>query len=398
MEGRLYFPDSVRYDRIALELLAGNGFSSASTAPLYPVFLSLIYRFFGHSFLAVRIIQAVIGSASIFIVYLIAGEIFSEKAGLIAGSISAVYPFFIFFTGLLLTETLFIFLLLCLIFFLRKMTILLQWRYTVYTGIFAGLSILIKPVMSYFLLFALAVVLAACAGRRKKLFVKVIPVLIITGIILMPWAWSNYKRTGKIIFLTTSGGLTLYESNNPLADGGPGVEKIAWTEEMGNMNEIELDKHFKQQAVLFIKNNPRRFLKLAMIKLKRFWSPVPNAGNYRSMKYKLISIFSFCPVILLAVWGMITGRKQWKDMLFLYLPVVFFGLLHMVILGSVRYRIPVMPFMIVLAAGGISNLLWREREIPECVGVGLVPTMGGYHGRLPWATTGGRPYKKNIWN
>ena len=364
LEGELYFPDSVRYDRIALELLTGNGFSSASTAPLYPIFLSFIYRFFGHSFLMVRIIQSVVGSASILMIYLIAREIFSEKAGLIAGSISAVYPFFIFFTGLLLTETLFIFLLLCLIFFLRKMTIRLQWSYTVCTGIFAGLSILIKPVMSYFLLFALVVVLAACGGGRKKLFAKVMLVLLITGIILMPWARSNHKKTGEFIFLTTSGGLTLYESNNPLADGGPGLEKIIRTEEMRNMNEIELDKHFKRQAILFIKNNPRRFIRLTIIKLRRFWSPVPNASSYRSMKYKLISIFSFCPVILLAVWGMIAWRKQWKYLLFLYLPVVFFCLLHMVILGSVRYRIPVMPFMIVLAAGGISNLLWREREIP----------------------------------
>ena len=365
LEGKLYFPDSARYDRIASELLTGNGFSSASTAPLYPIFLSFIYRFFGHSFLMVRIIQSVIGSASILMIYLIARETFSEKAGLIAGSISAVYPFFIFFTGLLLTETLFIFLLLCLIFFLRKMTIRLQWNYAVCTGIFAGLSILIKPVMLYFLLFALIIVMAVYRDRRKKLLINAILVLIITGSILMPWAWSNHKRTGEFIFLTTSGGLTFYESNNPLADGGPGLEKIVRTEEMENMNEIELDKHFKQQAILFIKNNPRRFIELAVIKLRRFWSPVPNAGSYRSMKYKLISIFSFCPVILLAVWGMIAWRKQWKYLLFLYLPVVFFGLLHMVMLGSVRYRIPVMPFMIVLAAGGISNLLWRENEIPE---------------------------------
>ncbi len=143
--------------------------------------------------------------------------------------------------------------------------------------------------------------MAGYSGRRKKLLINAILVLIITGIIIIPWTLSNHRRTGEFIFLTTGGGLTLYESNNPLADGGPGQEKIIWTEEMRNMNEIELDKHFKQQAVLFIKNNPRRFIKLAIIKLRRFWSPVPNASSYRSMKYKLISIFSFCPVILLAL-------------------------------------------------------------------------------------------------
>ena len=111
LQDKFYFPDSVRYDRIASELLLGEGFSSSFTAPLYPVFLSWVYALFGHSLLAVRIMHSIIGTASVFIMYLLGREIFSEKAGLTAALLGSVYPFFIFFTGLVLTETVFIFLL-----------------------------------------------------------------------------------------------------------------------------------------------------------------------------------------------------------------------------------------------------------------------------------------------
>ncbi len=378
LQDKFFFPDSVRYDGIASELILGKEFSSASTAPLYPVFLSWVYALFGHSFLAVRIMHSVIGTASIFIIYLIAREIFSEKVGLIAGFLGAVYPFFVFFTGLILTETLFVFLFLCLIFFLRKTTVQIlsgsgtsptthsrwnhavfhmKWGYAVCTGILAGLSILIKPVMVYFLPFAFIIMLTIYNDRRKLLLADGLLIFLIAGFVMAPWAWDNYKRSGKFIFLTTGGGLTLYESNNPRADGGPGVEKIVWTEEMKSMNEIELDRYFKRETIHFIKNNPRRFLELAVIKFRRFWSFTPNAGGYQSWKYKLASIMSYGPVVLLAIWQIVATRKRWRKLVFLYLPVIFFTLLHTVILGSIRYRIPIMPYVIIFAASGVPRLL-----------------------------------------
>ena len=357
LKDKLYFPDSIRYDRIASELLLGRGFSSSSTAPLYPVFLSWVYAFFGHSFLTARIIHSIIGTASILIIYLIAREIFSEKVGLIAALLGTIYPFFIFFTGLILTETLFIFLFLCLIFFLRKLTLQTSWGYAVCTGILAGLSILIKPIMAYFLPFAFIIILTIYRDRKRWLLSKVLSVFLIAGFVVAPWTWDNYKRSGQFTLLTTGGGLTLYESNNPHATGGPGVERIIWTEEMKRMDEIELDGYFKRETIRFIKNNPCRFIELAAIKVRRFWSFTPNASAYQNCKYKLISIVSYGPILLLAIWQIIVTRRRRRELVFLYLPIVFFTLLHTIILGSLRYRIPIMPYVIIFAATGVSKTL-----------------------------------------
>jgi len=362
LEDKFFFPDSERYDRIASDLVLGKGFSSTFTAPLYPVLLSWLYTFFGHSFLTVRIVHSIIGTASVLIIYLLAKEMFSEKAGLIAALLGSIYPFFVFFTGLVLTETLFTFLFLCFVLFLKRMAANAGWRYAIYAGIFSGLSILVKPVMAYFVPFALVVVMAVYRG--KKLVLCSLAVLPITLFVIAPWALDNYRRTGKVIFLATGGGLTLYESNNPHATGGPGVERIVWTEEMKEMDAFELDRHFKKEALRFIKDNPHRFVELAVIKVRRFWSFTPNAGGYQSWKYKVISIVSYGPILILAMWQIVVTRRRWKELIFLYLPVIFFTLLHTVILGSLRYRLPIMPYVIMFAAGVRSQHVCHSR--PFC--------------------------------
>jgi len=43
----------------------------------------------------------------------------------------------------------------------------------------------------------------------------------------------------------------------------------------------------------------------------------------------------------------------------LLLPAIYFTLLHMLFVGSVRYRLPAMPMIVVLSAVGIASLLTK---------------------------------------
>ena len=52
-------------------------------------------------------------------------------------------------------------------------------------------------------------------------------------------------------------------------------------------------------------------------------------------------------------------RRAIRSWVLLLLPVAVFTLLHAVFIGSVRYRIPVMPMVIVLSAAGAGWM--RER-------------------------------------
>jgi len=88
--------------------------------PVYPFFLALVFKLFGTGFAglqAARIIQAVISSVTILLVYLIAGKLFNKNVALLAAFLVAFYVPNIVTVGYMLTETLFT-MLLCLLLYL----------------------------------------------------------------------------------------------------------------------------------------------------------------------------------------------------------------------------------------------------------------------------------------
>ncbi len=95
--------DAHGYDQWAQRLAAGDWVGSEVfyQAPLYPYFLGLIYKVFGRDLLVVRIIQALIGSASCALLGMAGARFFSKPVGLIAGLALALWAPAIFFDGLL---------------------------------------------------------------------------------------------------------------------------------------------------------------------------------------------------------------------------------------------------------------------------------------------------------
>src|SRR4051794_27314188 len=98
--------DSRGYDEWARRIAAGEwlGREVFYQAPLYPYLLGVIYTVAGHHLLAVRIVQALIGSASCALLALAAARLLPRPAntvGIIAGLMLALYAPAIFFDGLL---------------------------------------------------------------------------------------------------------------------------------------------------------------------------------------------------------------------------------------------------------------------------------------------------------
>jgi len=69
-------------------------------------------------------------------------------------------------------------------------------------------------------------------------------------------------------------------------------------------------------------------------------------------------------VLLLAAWGAVASRRRWRELLLLYLLFGYYTALHMVLMAITRYRLPLEPFLIVLAAHGLVEL-WKRRASPS---------------------------------
>ena len=105
--------DAATYDRWARALAFGGdtGPTTLMQSPVYPWFLSLIYRAFGPELAAVRLVQALLGTATCGLVMLAARRFFkSDTAALLAGLVAALYAPLVFYEGVLLPATLVVFL------------------------------------------------------------------------------------------------------------------------------------------------------------------------------------------------------------------------------------------------------------------------------------------------
>ena len=125
----------------------------------------------------------------------------------------------------------------------------------------------------------------------------------------------------------------------------------------GITDPVARDRAMWNAGVSYVAENPRRFLKLAWLKFQRFWRPWPYAQDYATPLYVVVSLASFLPVLILtviylAIWG-------WRERIQIA-PILAWGayltLIHMIFISSLRYRLPLEPFMILFAAVALMRL------------------------------------------
>jgi len=370
--------DALQYDQMALNLVNGKGFvdetgsPTAFIPPLYYLFLASIYHIFGHSYLVVRILQAILGSLTCFIIYKIAEIIFSRKIGLISTLISSVYPAFTFFyygPAGLLTETLFIFLfclgvLLSLKSFIKNSLIL-----SMTAGIFLGLATLTRPI-GLFIPLVIFAWLIMVRTPFKKLFNISLPSLLAFLTILSPWIIRNYIVFHAIVPASTAGGINFYASHSSLARGlGEGWHQALQEDEAlkrQGLDEAQRSDFFLKKGIKFLKDNPDKIFYLFFRNLMSFWDISCDAWGDYSSKYNI----SFAILLPFGLLGVIIALKD-KNKIFsslLLFIIIYFSFLHAIMHSAYRYRVVIEPFIIIFTVLGMVFIFNKfKNKIYFCI-------------------------------
>ena len=161
--------------------------------PLYPLFLALIASAFGtgKNFIAIMLVQCVIGSFSVLFIYFIAKTVFNRQTAALSASWAAVYPLFLYYCGFLLAETmvifLFLFFVLSVLMFLRREKLLIMAG----SGILYALLIHADPRFLFHFPFVFFYLYIGLADLKKT----VKPFIMLSLIALLcsvPWAVRNH--------------------------------------------------------------------------------------------------------------------------------------------------------------------------------------------------------------
>lgn len=360
------YPDEDAYVLSARSLAAGGGLSDefgyrATYMPGYPAFLA-VFQSLPRPLFWARIAQAILAAWVAPGTYLLARRFLDAEtapgpvlAPVLAGLAAACDPFLIFFSGLLLTEALFAAVLVTAWVFVqgsgRK-----PMPYAVGAAVFMWGAVMLRPSAAALVLLT-PFVLAILGRFRREVLVRavMIPLLVMVG--LVPWAVRNYAVIGQWRWLTTRGGISLYDGLRPGATGSSDLAHTKTMEQARGLSELDWDDYFRSAAWDAAWRDPAGAIRLAGRKFLRTWSLTPNVESYRGGATARLSAAWMSVMLGLAVIGWWRCRRRLIAWVLLLLPVAAFTFLHMIYVGSVRYRVPVMPFVVVLSAVGAATIL-----------------------------------------
>ncbi len=372
------FPDSHRYVSVARNIAAGLGPIEsedvrAGTDPVYPGILSIGVWLGADDDAAVmrfgRFVNVVFGVISVALLALFARRFVGDVAALFAAAILAVDPIMVFFNALVLTETVYVALVLAGFLALTR----LGGRRGRLWGAAAGLALGVATVTRSSSLFLPVLVLpfawhlaggdpiAPVEGTKRLGRRCVVSLCYMATIcaVLVPTIARNYGLFGHFVPVRTGSGASLMEGLGPWADGAPGMDRIVYPAFPHGANEYDRDVICRSAALEWAWDHPGRALALAWAKLRRTWSVAINASDYSSWFHILVAWLTVFPEFLLAICGVWLLRRRPAVLALLLVVAAYFTLLHMVFVGSVRYRVPAMPFVFVLAGVGVERL-WRK--------------------------------------
>ena len=425
--------DPLTYDQIARNLLAGRGFSGASfyypagsdvpTAfwdALYPLFLAGIYAVAGHSVPLVRVAQAALGGVAVALTFWLGWRLAGRGVGLLAAAVSTAYPFFIYYSGQLLTETLFMVLILAV--FAAGLMAEESGRagWFLVLGLVIGLAALCRA-EAY--LFGLAYI-AWAAWRtspwpsapgpgplplippgghspvspigeghkdrdvrtkgplRVRLWLAAVG-LVGVAVVMAPWVARNQVTLGAPVLTTTKLGYNLYKYYHPTMtadqtvrtvpfpafgdpDAGPVV--TAPGDSAPGLSEPQREAVMRSQALEFMMADPGRTLWFMANKLVLLFKLTPS--NDVNRQYALISLLSYGTLLPFMAAGLVLALRRGGRFLPLVGYVLFSVATKAAVFAGIRLRMQIEPFLIILAALAVVR-------VASSIAPRLAPSMAG---------------------
>ena len=360
--------DANGYWELGQKLAVGQEYSiftpprQVHRTPGFPLLLAASIRLWGDSVFAASLVMAFVGAACCWLTWKLARQVATERVALWALLIVAVSPLQIGSNVQILSETWFSFwLLLCLIAMSPLVSSSIQdgrsqALSSLVTGLLTGLTVLVRPGWILWPWFSSAIVFVFGGQSMKRKIA--IGLLLFAGcyLALLPWAIRNHNVTGHWIFTSLWSGPSLYDGLHSKATGASDMEFFDQENVLSTMSEFDMNAHYKQRAFEFAISNPVRTAELAIIKAGRYLSPTLNATGFSGGPFSLFCLAWYAVFWALVGYGAIELRKDRGILLLLTAPFLQFLLVHMVFVGSIRYRLPVEFPLSVIAAKGFVGL------------------------------------------
>ena len=386
--------DEQQYVALARNLVDGNGFSrdgqrlTSSRPPLYPAAVAAIWRLTGsESLVAVRVAQALIGVFTVGVIFRIGNRLCNRRVAILAAAFVAFYPSLVFYSVLILSETLFTFLLALMV--LGCMSLI--GRPSVWVALGTGLSLgaaaLTRSIMWPFVFVLLAGIAAGLVVERQWRWRTALLVFAGYALLVAPWSYRNTALQGTFTVVDTMGGRNLMMGNyahtpeDRMWDAISLTGDRAWDSTLpwraphgGWWSEGDVDRWAQQQAIAYMRAHPWITARRTLLKFADFWGLEREflAGVWRGL-YQVPTgpaivagaamVGAYAAVVVLAVTGLVLAPPfaDRRAHVLLVALLLFVSGIHAIVFGHPRYHIPLVPVLALYAGAAIDARPWRRR-------------------------------------
>jgi Flp pilus assembly protein TadD len=391
---RLLVGDGKGYDAWAASIAAGDwvGKETFYQAPLYPYSLAVLYAGVGRDPMTIRWAQAVLGSLAAALLAFAGRRFLSERAGLCAGALLAIYPPAIFFDGLVQKAALDNLLMCALLAVLGAYAASDRLRLLFAAGFVLGLFALTREnALVFFAILAgwLPFHLATRPLKQKGFAIGVLTAGL--ALVLIPVGLRNRAVGGDFLITTSQAGSNFFIGNHEGATGRylpirPDREtyefervdatELAQKEAGRALTPGEVSSYWWSRSFAWIRAHPADWAALLGRKILLTWNraEIPDSESFEvyadhsPVLAALATLFGFGALVVLAAPGMVLAWRRPPRPLLLYLMLFGFSAAVAAFYVFARYRFPMVPILALFAGGtlaaGFEAVGAKRRELP----------------------------------
>lgn len=369
-----YLPTSSDgYETIALNLIERGEYSvepgrpTSMREPSFPLFIAAVYEVAGERPAVVIFLHCLLSVATGWLLWLTGRRLFGEGVGLAALLVFMLYPQSVYYCAYFFRETW-----LCFWFGVLLWSSL-DWsaapdhpagnRAAALGGLAAtafgmgNSAVLPACALSGLLIWSAA----PKKSRLKRFFLYTAPLVLAFG----AWTARNWAVQGRFIAGSTHGGEEFYRALlvPPEEQNGPRVVEILTADalyaEVGALPEAERNDRFMKASFRWIKEHPGTFGSRVLAGVVKFWKLWPYKMDTYQHSYALLVLASLLSdgwIIPLGLFGLWLFRGRFRELPVLPASVFALTFVYGAVHAVIRYRLPLMGGMILLACAVISSI------------------------------------------
>lgn len=374
--------DGWKYDRWGREIASGNwlGNEIFYQTPLYPYLLGTLYSVVGQDVWWARVAQALAGSLACVMLASTGSRVFDPRVGWVAGLLLAFYPPAIFFDGIVQKASLDSLLVCVLLWTIAVCQS--KPRLVGFLGVGGALGAFILnrenaaglvPIMFLWIVFE--------SWRRFSLTCSRVGYFLLgMGLFLIPVGLRNLHVGGAFLVTTSQmgpnfyignhrGASGAYESLRPLR-GDPRFEsedaRILAEEDLGReLSPSEISNYWMRRAWRDIRDQPLAWLNLLGRKTLltvHSWELADSESLRVYLRESSVLrfpnyVWNFGVLVPLATLGLWLTRRDWRRLWVFHAMLAAFAFAVILFYVFSRYRYPLVPLLVLFAAGGLVRAL-----------------------------------------